>query len=273
MNETTDASAIFAPLWRRKWLILAAGLLVAAGAYKLNRHHKPAIFSVGTELNLAPGSEGSGGGKHAKVNAIGLDDEITIIEATVVPPVLRRFRHEHNNGAARANVFVRGAGESSFLLIGAEARTARGAADAANATARAYIAKRQRNYESSVLTGIANLRRKIRSLETIPAKSKKATKGAGASGTATGAISTAAALQIASLSNKISEAENSVTTKVITQLTPARPVGAVRVVTSTVKKNVEFGFVLGILLASLAAYVLSRYNRRLFTLADIEAAF
>jgi len=264
MNETTDASAIFAPLWRRKWLILAAALLVAAGAYKLDRHHKAAVFSIGTELNLAPNSEGSSGGKHSKVNAIGLDDEITIIEATVVPPVLRRFRREHNSAAARANVLVHGAGQSSFLLINAEARTARGAADAANATARAYIAKRQRNFEASVLAEISSLHRKIRSLETVPSKSKKSAKGA---------INTAAALEIASLSNKISEAESSIGTKVITQLAPARPVGAVRVVTSTAKKNVEFGFVLGLLLASLAAYVLSRYNRRLFTLADIEAAF
>ena len=31
MNETTDATAIFAPLWRRKWLILIVALLVGGG--------------------------------------------------------------------------------------------------------------------------------------------------------------------------------------------------------------------------------------------------
>jgi len=271
MNKTTDASAIFAPIWRRRWLILAAGILVAVGAYEMNRR-KAAPFIVGTEINLSPNSEGSGG-KHSKVNSIGLDDEITIIEAIIVEAVLRRFRQEHNAAAARAKVTAHGAGQSSFLLISAEARTAKGAADAANATARAYIARRQRTYERSVLAGIANLHSKIRRLEAIPAKGKKTTKGASSSGTASGAISSAAALQIASLSNKISEAESSLTTKQITQLTPARPAGAVRLASSSAKKNAEFGFVLGILLASVAAYVLSRYNRRLFTLAEIEAAF
>ena len=33
MNETTDATAIFAPLWKRKWLILIVGLLVGAATY------------------------------------------------------------------------------------------------------------------------------------------------------------------------------------------------------------------------------------------------
>ena len=33
MNETTDAGAIVAPLWRFKWLILVVGLLVAGGTY------------------------------------------------------------------------------------------------------------------------------------------------------------------------------------------------------------------------------------------------
>lgn len=273
MNKTTDASAIFAPLWRRKWLILAAGILVAVGAYE-GYKRKPTLFVSGTEINLNPGAEGAtaGSGKKSKVNAVGLNDEITIIEATVVEPVLRRFRREHDLSAAHAKVHVKGAGASDFMVITAEAHTAKGAAAAANATARAYIAKRQRNYEHSVLTQIANLRRKIRKLEAIPSKSKKSTKGAGSTGAATSAISSAAALQIASLSNKVNELETNLAVKAIQQLTPAKPGDALRVASSP-KKNAEFGFILGILLASVAAYALSRIDRRLVSLAEIEAAF
>jgi capsular polysaccharide biosynthesis protein len=272
MNKTTDASAIFAPLWRRKWLILAAGILVAVGAYE-GYKHKPTLFVAQTEINLNPGAEAStgGGGKKSKVNATSLDDEITIIQATVVEPVLRRLRREHNPSGGHAKIHAKGAGQSDFMVIIAEAHTAKGAATAANATARAYIAKRQRNYERSILIQIANLRRKIRRLEAIPSKSKKSAKTPGSTGAAS-AISSAAALQIASISNKVDELENTLTTKVISQLTPAKPGDSVRVVSSP-KKNAEFGFILGILLACVAAFALSRIDRRLVSLAEIEAAF
>ena len=271
MNKTTDASAIFAPLWRRKWLILAAGILVALGAYEQYKR-KPVLFVSQTEINLTPGAEGSSGGKKSKVNTASLDDEITIIQSTVLENVLRRFRREHNLSAARAKVHAKGAGASDFLVIISEARTAEGAATAANATARAYIARRQRNHEQSVLTQIAALRRKTRRLEAIPSKSKKSAKGSSATGTTAGSVSTAAALQIASIGNKINELETSLTVKVIEQLAPAKPAEALRVVSSP-KSNAEFGFILGIILASVAAYALSRHNRRLVTLPEIEAAF
>ena len=56
MNETTDATAIFAPLWRRKWLILAVAILVAAGSYE-HYKKKPTVFAVKTQLYLGGASE------------------------------------------------------------------------------------------------------------------------------------------------------------------------------------------------------------------------
>ncbi len=55
MNETTDATAIFAPLWKRKWLILAVGIVVAAATYVYYKH-QPRIYGATTEvyLGLAP---------------------------------------------------------------------------------------------------------------------------------------------------------------------------------------------------------------------------
>jgi capsular polysaccharide biosynthesis protein len=272
MNKTTDASAIFAPLWRRKWLILAAGILVALGAYEQYKR-KPVVFVSQTEINLNPGAEGATGGKKSKVNTNALDDEITIIQSTVLESVVRRLRREHDLSAAHAKVHAKGAGASDFLVISAEAHTAKAATTAANATARAYINRRQRNHEQAVLNQITALRRKIRRLEAIPAKSKKSASGSSATSTTVGAVSTAAALQIASISNKVNELETGLTVKVIEQLAPAKPGDAVRVASSSPKKNAEFGFILGIILASVAAYTLSRYNRRLITLAEIEAAF
>ena len=56
MNETTDATAIFAPLWRRKWLILVVGILVAAATY-LYYKHQPTVYTATTQVYLGGGAE------------------------------------------------------------------------------------------------------------------------------------------------------------------------------------------------------------------------
>ena len=56
MNETTDATAIFAPIWRRKWLILLAGLVVAAGSYLYFKRETP-TYSATTQVYLGAGAE------------------------------------------------------------------------------------------------------------------------------------------------------------------------------------------------------------------------
>ena len=48
MNQTTDATTIFAPLWRRKWLILAVGIIVAAASYAYYKRQRP-TFQVGRQ--------------------------------------------------------------------------------------------------------------------------------------------------------------------------------------------------------------------------------
>ena len=41
MNETPSATAILAPIWRRKWLILIVGIVVAGGTYLYYKHKPP----------------------------------------------------------------------------------------------------------------------------------------------------------------------------------------------------------------------------------------
>ncbi len=54
MNETTDANAIFPPIWRRKWLILFTALLVAAGTYFYYKK-QTATFQASTQVYLGAG--------------------------------------------------------------------------------------------------------------------------------------------------------------------------------------------------------------------------
>ncbi len=58
----------------------------------------------------------------------------------------------------------------------------------------------------------------------------------------------------------------------VQQVKPAKPAGA-QLLGPFPKKNAEFGFVIGIVLAAIASFLLGRVDRRLRTLADVEAVF
>ena len=91
------------------------------------------------------------------------------------------------------------------------------------------------------------------------------------SGKSTGP-STATTLQIASLNNKISQLESDLTIAPVQQIGVAKP-GKAEVIAVSPKKNAIFGFAIGIVLASFVAYVMSRFDGRLRSLNDIDAAF
>ena len=84
--------------------------------------------------------------------------------------------------------------------------------------------------------------------------------------------SSASTLQQANLADKIGQLESSLTTFVgVQQVSPAR--AAPLPLSPDPKKNAIFGFVLGLLLAAIAAYALSRLDRRLRSLGEIEQVF
>ena len=56
------------------------------------------------------------------------------------------------------------------------------------------------------------------------------------------------------------------------QLNPAKPELA-RVLAPTPRKNAIFGFLIGIVLAAIGAYLLQRFDRRLRSLAGMEEVF
>jgi capsular polysaccharide biosynthesis protein len=270
MNETTDASAIFAPLWRRKWLILAVGILVAAGAYEYYKR-KPTTYAVKTQLYLGGASEGQALlnntlGK-TTISSTALANQVQLIQTTVAESVRKQLHHKHGGAALGGKVKAKAANGSDFITITAEARTARGASLLANTYARAYVHRHQANYERSVNTAIQTTRRQIRRIEaaSLAAKSKAAKNGGAGS-------SSAATLQAASLNTKLNQLESDLTVNGVQQVAVAKP-GKAELVGPKPRKNAIFGFAIGIVLATLAVYILSRFDRRLRTLSDIEAAF
>ena len=96
-----------------------------------------------------------------------------------------------------------------------------------------------------------------------------ATKGSKVTDTA---ASQGNVIREAQLQSRINQLEAQLQIKGVEQLKPAKP-RAAQLLGPAPKKNAEFGFVIGLLLASIAAFALGRLDRRLRVLGDIEAVF
>ena len=164
--------------------------------------------------------------------------------------------------------------ESDLLAITAEAGSAKGAARLANYYALAYLARQRSSYRREVEAAIASTRRQLRRIEAAQAASasaaqrKSSAKGSG-SGRAAGG---SAVIQAASLASKINQLESELSVSSVQQINPATPKTA-RLVSPKPKQNAIFGFVVGLLLAAIAVFVVSRLDRRVRSLEQLEAIF
>jgi Mrp family chromosome partitioning ATPase len=275
MNETTDATSIFAPLWRRKWLILAVGILVAAASYAYYKSQRP-TYRATTQVYLGASAEEQAPGEKASAKIAGttVSNQVAIINALVVEEVRQQVRKEHPGALARgAKVSAKAPEKSEFITITAEAHTAKLAALLVNLTAQAYIRRHKATYDRVIERAIAISRRQLRRIEaaSLPSVVPKSTASKG-KGTGPSSPSATSILQAATLSSKINQLESSLAVAGDQQIKPATTNTTV-LVAPTPRKNAYFGFVLGIVLAAIAVYVLSRFDRRLRSLAAIEGVF
>jgi Mrp family chromosome partitioning ATPase/capsular polysaccharide biosynthesis protein len=260
MNENaSNAGSILAPLWRRKWLILAVAIVVAAGTYEYYKR-LPSVYSAATQLFLGGASEQNGGAASGKgLSGRALADQVGLINSAVIAaPVRAKLKAEGDHAAAKGKATAAASPNSDFITITTEAHTPKGAVNLANAYALAYIKRERTDYTLNLTRQISTLRAQLRRLETPASK----TKSAGASSSST--------IQSANLASKISTLESQLSTFAgVQQVKPAKanPLP----LEPKPKQNAIFGFVLGLVLASIAAFLFSRLDRRLRSLADIEA--
>ena len=286
MNETTDATAILAPLWRYKWLILAVALLVGAGSYVYYRH-QPSVYSAVTQVYLGNGAEeqsqlGAGAAAGKKAGAPNPTTQAALINSSIVKEAVHdRLRSERRTPAVHAALHgkfkAKGSEKSEFITIEGEAHSARGAALLVNATAQTYIKRQNAHYREQVETAIALTRKQLRRIEAgqIQSLIASASKGGNAAKEGSAAKSSsgaAAAIQAATLSSKINQLEADLGVSLVTQVDPAKPMESVQI-SPHPRSNALFGFAIGLLLASLGAYALGRLDRRLRSLSAIEEAF
>jgi Mrp family chromosome partitioning ATPase len=269
MNETTDAAAIFAPLWRRKWLILAVALVVAAGSYVHYKGERP-TYETTSQLYLGAATEEAvPGEKASKASNADVTNQASVINSIVVEDVHRRLRKEHRAALAKGSkVRAKGTEKGEFITITVEAHSAKGAALLNNLVAQTYIARQSASHRRAIERSIALTRRQLRRIEA--ANAAKAVAAAKAKGSA--AQSTSSIIQSATLNTKINQLESSLELPGTEQIKPAKAAGAT-LIGPEPRKDAIFGFVLGLVLASIAAYILSRFDRRLRSLPGLEEAF
>ena len=259
MNEPTDATAIFAPLWKRKWLILIVGVLVAAATYAYYKHKQP-VYGASTEIYLGGGSEVQALIGNAQANTSQSDrsifDQVVLINSSLVgDAVQRRLLGEHNLAATSGTAEASSTTGSDFISISTKAHSARAAADLANAYAQVYLQQRDASYRQNVQAVLNSTRQQLQVTR----------KG--------GSPTASQTLQIQDLVGRINQLRSQLSLGDAgdQQIGPA--VASSTPLSPRPTRNAIFGFVLGIILAAIAAYALSRFDRRLRSLADIEAAF
>ncbi len=276
MNQTPDARSIFAPIWRRKWLILAVAVVVGVATYFYYKHERP-TYTASTEVYLGASTEEQAPTTKATGKSRSVGDQAAIVNSIVVEEVRNQLDKEHKGALIRgAKVRAKLPEKSEFLTITAEAHRSKTAALMANTVAQAYIRRKTSKRERGIEQAIALSRRQLRRIEAIAAAKEAAaavaaakTKGKGGAAPSGGkGASTSSVLQAATLSTKISELEASLGTVTAVQLKPAK---RGTLVSPKPRKDAEFGFVLGLVLAALAVFTASRFDRRLRSLEAIEA--
>jgi Mrp family chromosome partitioning ATPase len=268
MNDnTTDAATLFAPLWKRKWLILAVAVVVGAGTYIYYRG-QASVYVARTQLYLGGSSEAqsaaSGSSSRTTLTGRALADQVELINSSIIgEPVRKRLKAEGDIAALRATrVKATASATADFIIITTEAHQPRAAIAIANDYAQAYVRRERTSYLRSIESQITDSREQLRRIEASGTKAKGAK----------GSVSNTTTIQAATLATRINELEASLTgSPGVQQIGTAK--ASPLPVSPTPKKSAIFGFVIGLLLASVAAYVLTRFDRRLRALADVERVY
>jgi Mrp family chromosome partitioning ATPase/capsular polysaccharide biosynthesis protein len=259
MTDTTDASAIFAPLWKRKWLILAVGVLAAVATYFFYNHQQ-AEYRSSTGIYLGSGSEVQELLGESNTNSAGNDrsiaNQVVLINSSVVSNAVRRRLARKGDLEAAEGFAEAGSAEGSDLIvITTFASTSQAAADLANAYAQVYLRLREAGYRHNIHAALLSTSEQLRTTEE------------------TATPSTSQTLQIQNLVERINHLKSQLSLGDAgdRQINPAAGGGSP--ISPRPMRNAIFAFFLGIALASLGAYALSRFDRRLRSLADIETIF
>jgi succinoglycan biosynthesis transport protein ExoP len=161
------------------------------------------------------------------------------------------------------------------MSISVEGHSGKHVARLANLVAQTYIKRQETKRHRAIQKAIAISRTQLGRIEAASAaretaasaKSPKAKKGEAPKSSS----SAANVIQATNLQTKINELESTLGSPTAVQLKAAKP-SAAKLQSPKPRKDAEFGFVIGLVLAALAAVAASRLDRRLRTLGSLESA-
>lgn len=259
LNDAADAKAIFAPLWKRKWLILVVGLLAGALTYVYYKQQDQ-VYGASTGVYLGSGPEVQELLSESAVSATGNDrsiaNQVLLINSSVVAfAVQKKLLAERKIEAARGSAVAESSEGRDFIQITSRAGSGAAAATLANTYAQVYLKLREESQRKNVRVALESTREQLRTTEENAALGETQT------------------LQVQNLVDRINRLESqlSLSDAGNRQINPA--VASVEPLSPKPTRNAIFAFVLGTVLASIATYALSRFDRRLRSLSDIEASF
>ena len=273
MNEAIDATTAFAPIWRLKWLILAVGLVVAVATYAYYKT-EATVFSSTAQLFVGGAEEGGvvNGLLPTKraVSGRAIASQAALINSGVVgQAAMRELRREHPGHAPVGKAHATTTEGSNFVTIDAESSSGAAASEVANAYAQAYIALQAATHREQIMGAIARTRQEIHKVEAGNADLFHEHGSRHSSVPATIAYVT---FELSALGNRLSQYESEIPLVGVEQVGKAGPKVA-RLIGPTPRRDAVFGFLIGVALASLAAYLLGVFDPRMRSLSEIEAAF
>jgi Mrp family chromosome partitioning ATPase/capsular polysaccharide biosynthesis protein len=252
-GDGEELGKAFAPLWARRWLILAIALIVAVATY-VYYDHKPRVYLSETTVLL-------GNSRLEEIlrgSAVPLDERILNNQAALLmssrysAAVRRRLAREGQRQIPPFSVQVVPGQQNDFLSIEARSTAPKAAALVANALARELISQRRR--EASAAYRVAAEATEERARRIV---------GSGIS----------AARERKQLRARVVELETyaAVSQPDARQVDAAFP--AAEPLSPRPLRNAVFGFVLGLTFASGIVLLVTRLDRRIRSLADAERVF
>jgi Mrp family chromosome partitioning ATPase/capsular polysaccharide biosynthesis protein len=248
-----DLRSYLAPVWRRRWLVLALVVAVTTGTY-LFYNSKPHIYATATDVLVGSDNDELVLGSPVYTTSRALANQVRLAQTTAVAEQVGKnlgFRGDPRILLGAIN--VQASSDADILVFSSSAASPQTAAAIANGFAKAFIevqAKERRDDAQK------SLRKAERQLAGLIASGENPRGGVARS-----------------LRDRIRRLKTALTLPAgsARQIDPA-PVPSVPI-SPKPKQNAIFAFVLSLMFGILAAFALERVDRRIRSLDDVGRAF
>jgi Mrp family chromosome partitioning ATPase/capsular polysaccharide biosynthesis protein len=246
-----DLRSYLAPVWRRRWLVLALVVAVTAGTY-LFYDSKTRVYATATDVLVGSDNDALIMGSQVFTTTRNLQNQVRLAQTTAVAAqVGKNLGFRGDPRVLLGAVSVQASEEADILVFSSSAASPDTAAAIANGFARAFIEVRAKERRQDA--------------EKALRKAERQLAGLIASGE-TGAVPRSLRQRIRRLKTALTLPAGSAR-QIDSAPIPGAPISP------KPKQNAIFAFVLSLMFGILAAFGLERVDRRIRSLDDVGRAF